>query len=331
MTTRLRVGTVRRCVWLACFLLLPHTATAQAPRDIEHIRAARLLGALAEAQQMAEQHLTAGELRPADRVALHLELARIHDRYGLHQNTRPVAEALEHVEAAARAADDDAGELLAAVALARAEMWYRAEMRERTFAEAARHAHQALDLYRQLGDRHGEAEAVHRLGLIALQRRSLDTARAHFEKSRDLDIAAGARPFFQGEYERHIAFVSMFAGDAATAIPHLERSLALRRASGAIDASMFAANTLASALVAVGRAEEARAPLLYAVTVADALASPVGRARNGLVAGRLYAALRDADAARIAFEHVLQLGDSLGAHSLVTAAKAALDSLSVGH
>jgi hypothetical protein len=90
---------------------------------------------------------------------------------------------------------------------------------------------------------------------------------------------------------------------------------------------MFAANTLASALVTAGRAGEARQPLSYAMTVAESLASPVGRARNGLVAGRLYAALGDTDAAVLAFEQVVQLADSLGAQSLGAAAEAELDML----
>jgi hypothetical protein len=149
----------------------------------------------------------------------------------------------------------------------------------------------------------------------------------HFEESRTLDLAAGERPFFQGEYERHIAFVELFEDDVDAAIPHLERSLALRRQSGAIDASMFAATTLASALVAAGRAEEAREPLLYAMTVAASLASPVGRARNELIAGRLFAALNDTGAASLAFEQAAQLADSLGAEGLGAEARTGLDAL----
>jgi tetratricopeptide (TPR) repeat protein len=323
--------------WLACLALLPGAASAQvasaqaesvqAGPEVEAIRRARLRGALDEARQMAERRLAEPELPPADRVALHLELARIHDRYGLHHNTRPVAAAMAHVEAAAREAGADAADLLAAIELARAEMMYRAEMDAREFPSASEHGRRAVELFQQLGDRHGEAEAVHRLGLVELQRRNLGEARLLFEESRELDIAGGERPFFQGEYERHIAFVELFEGDVAAAIPHLQRSLELRRQSGAIDASMFAANTLASALVTAGRAGEARQPLLYAMTVAESLASPVGRARNGLVAGRLYAALGDTAAAVLALEQVVRLADSLHAQSLGAAAEAALDRL----
>ncbi len=331
MNTKRTVIGVRWNTLLVCatasLAALPCTARAQSPNAVQEIRDARLRGTLADAQRLAEHHLAADGLRPAEEVALHLELARIHDRYGLHHNTRPVRAAMEHVDAAAGVAGPDTTDLLAAVELARAELWYRVGMRDRQFLEAERHARRAVDLCRLLEDQHGEAEAVHRLGLIELQRGNLDTARVHFEESRSLDIAAGERPFFQGEYERHIAFVELFEGNVEAAIPHLQRSLALRRQSGAIDASMFAANTLASALVTAGRAEEARRPLLYAMTVAESLGSPVGRARNGLVAGRLYSALGDEDAARIAFDQVVSLAESLGSRSLAEAASAALDSL----
>ncbi len=322
-----RIALLAAAGWLVCLSVLPSAASAQATPEVEAIRSARLRGALDEARHMAERGLAEPDLQPADRVALHLELARIHDRYGLHHNTRPVAAAMEHVEAAAREPGADATDLLAAIELARAEMMYRAEMNARQFPSATEHARRAVELYRRLGDRYGEAEAVHRLGLIELQRRNLGAARLLFEESRELDIAGGERPFFQGEYERHIAFVELFEEDVDAAIPHLQRSLDLRRRSGAIDASMFAANTLASALVTAGRAGEARQPLSYAMTVAESLASPVGRARNGLVAGRLYAALGDTDAAVLAFEQVVQLADSLGAQSLGAAAEAELDML----
>jgi hypothetical protein len=73
-------------------------------------------------------------------------------------------------------------------------MMYRAEMNARQFPSATEHARRAVELYRRLGDRHGEAEAVHRLGLIELQRRNLGAARLLFEESRELDVAGGESP-----------------------------------------------------------------------------------------------------------------------------------------
>jgi hypothetical protein len=105
-----RIALLAAAGWLVCLSVLPSAASAQATPEVEAIRSARLRGALDEARQMAEQGLAEPDLQPADRVALHLELARIHDRYGLHHNTRPVAAAMEHVEAAAREPGADATE-----------------------------------------------------------------------------------------------------------------------------------------------------------------------------------------------------------------------------
>lgn len=300
------------------------SAEAQAPLDA--IRELRLRGELAQAQQLAE-HRLAASTDALEQVRLHLELARILDRVGLHTNTRPVEAALEHLEQAAPLLARGGAVAEAEHALARADYFYRAEMAVRAFPTAEAEARRAASLFRALEDRHGEAEAVHRLGLVFMQRRELAPAREAFERSLELDRAGGARRFFLGEYERHVGFVDIFSGDRAAALPRFERSLAARREAGAIDASLFAAVSLASALVEAGRAEEARPHLLYALVVAQRIDSPMGRMRAGQALGRVYQALGDMPAARLAYEMTLQVAESISHASTASAMRERLEAL----
>jgi tetratricopeptide (TPR) repeat protein len=234
---------------------------------------------------------------------------------------------MEQVEAAAAAIGGSSPALEAAVELMRAELLYRSEIDGREFPAATVQAHRAVQAHRRLRDWHGEAEGVHLLGLIHLQRRELPAARTLFDRSLALDRAAGERPFFRGEYERHIGFVELFEGDTTAAIPHFERSLALRRQVGATDASLFAATTLAATLLGLGRTEAARPHVLYAMTAAAGLDTPFGRAQLCLVAGRLHAQTGDHDAASRSFETALALGDSIGAQAIVQQARTGMKRL----
>jgi len=307
-----------------CVCVTTLGALAQEIASIDQVKAARLRGELSSAQAMAQRALATGTLDATGEVMMRLELASIHDRFGLHENTRPVAGALAQVDSAALANVIGDPRLDAAIELARSEFEYRAEMAEREFLRATVHAERARELFAALGDGHGEAEAVHRLGLIRLQQGRLNDARELFDRSLALDRSAGERPFFRGEYERHVAFVELFSGDTEAAIPHFRRSLDARRRAGAIDASLFAANSLASALVDIGRAEEAQPYLDYAMTVARQVSSPVGRARNSLVLGRIHEATGNHAAARAAFESALRVADSIGLSSVARQARSAL-------
>jgi tetratricopeptide (TPR) repeat protein len=293
----------------------------------EEVRQARLAGLLDEATRLARDGLSLPDATPTTLVALYLELARIQDRRGLHNNSRPVAEASAFADSAWAHLPSGDDKLTADVVSLRAELAYRAEMGT-DFPAARVHASEALSLYRAIDEPYGEAEAVHRLGLIALQQGQLAEARRLFEESRRIDEAAGARPLFQGEYERHIAFVDLFEGNVEVALPHLERSLALRRHSGAIDAAMFAANSLASALVDVGRPRDALEPLQYAISVAESIDSPMGTARNSMVAGRVQLALGDESAALAEFNEVIRIAEAVGADQLVRQATDAIAAIS---
>jgi tetratricopeptide (TPR) repeat protein len=316
-----------RIVVVGLVLLYPTGSLAQERELPAVVREVRWRGDLSEARRLSEEALSSGSVDRRTEVSLRLELARILDRTGLHWNTRPVSEAIAQVDSAAAVTDGTDARLDAEIELMRAELEYRAGMASRDFRKATAHAHTAIELYQALGDRHGEAEGVHRLGLIHLQSGDLETARALFDQSLDLDRSAGERLFFRGEYERHMGLVEMRSGNTRGSIPHFERSLSARRRVGAIDASLFAASILGSALVDVGRADEAQPYLLYAITVADRLNSPMGRARINLVLGRYHRLRGDYEAARMAFEAALVAADVIGSTSIAGQATAAIDEL----
>ncbi|MGI9222481.1 MAG: tetratricopeptide repeat protein [Woeseiaceae bacterium] len=269
-----------------CLTLICLSALVIAQDDsLDAIREMRLEGRLSDALTAATARLGSADEQSA--LKLHLELAKIHDRVGLHNNTRPVAVALEHIEIADALAQQLDSGARAHVELAYAEYFYRAEMSERVFATAARHANAALKACRALEEIHCQADAVHRLGLIHLQKRELDTALELFEESLRIDRLAGERPLLRADYERHAGFVFALREDYAIALPYFERSLEHRIDAGAIDASMFAAISLASTLNYLGRDDEAQPHLDYALKIANNIDSDTGRARVQTITTRM--------------------------------------------
>ena len=289
-----------------------HVSAVQAQQlaPLEDIRMSRLRGELTEALRLADDWIRAEISDPDSAVAVFLEVAKIHDRIGLHTNTRPVEAALDAIQSASERVSAGSSRSPALVDLAFAEYHYRAGLPDRDFDVSAGFATRADSAFAELGDDHGRAEAVHRLGLIHLQRRELDEAERLFEESRVLDESGGARVFFRGEYERHVGFVHLLRGDTERAIPYFERSLAARREVGAVDPALFAASSLASALVDVGRDDQAETHILFALAVAESIDSPVGKSRAGLVLGRLFEARGDSVAADAAYRMTLKTAES---------------------
>lgn len=309
---------------IAVGLSVPLFGAVPQETALADIRNARLAGQLTEARELALEALSQREVEPGAAVQLYLELARVEDRAGLHANTRPVALAMAYLDSAEARTPESDSVLAAAVLAMRAELEYRVEMGT-DFVRASEYSELALELYRTLGEVHGEADALHRLGLIALQTGDVGRARQLFVTCQRLDEAGGMRPVFQSDVERHVALTDLAEGNVSAAIPHFERSLALRTQSGAIDAAMFAANSLASALIDVGRAREAAVPLLYATTIAGSIDSPVAAARNHLVAGRLHQALGNPVAAYRAYEAAERLATAVELESVARQAYEALE------
>ena len=107
---------------------------------LEEARELRLRGRLEEAQKLLDQQLRTGDLGAADEVSLRLELARVHDRFGLHFNTRPVSAALEQIERAQSLCAEGGPRSCAQVELAFGYYHYRAETPQREFPLATPHS-----------------------------------------------------------------------------------------------------------------------------------------------------------------------------------------------
>ena len=318
---------VRSSTLLGVFVLLVSVGIGQESEILREARDLRLRGELRAACSLLRDAIQQEGRSASDQIHLRLELAKVLDRIGLHTNTRPVEEALEQIRLAESIADGADPVDRAHVALAFTEYFYRAGIKERSFAVATSHAEQALSLFQRVNDSHGMAETVHYLGLIGLQEGSLDSARTLFERSRMLDIAGGERLYFRGEVERHIGFVLFLSGDVDRSILFFERSLEARRASGARDASLFAARILAAAYIDAGRHEEALPHLLYGLAMADRIDSPVGKARCAYDLGRMYEASGDITAAATAYELARMTADLVEYTSIRMKAQAALNRL----
>lgn len=267
--------------------------TTSAHADLERVRQLRLAGELQAAESMAEEIIGQSETSPVDEFALRLELARIHDRYGLHFRRRPVAAALAEIDAATELARDFDDKYLAQAKLARAYYYYRAEMGEHKFPVAIQLLEEALALMSETSDYHDQAEAVHLRGLVHLQMRGLDLARQRFDESLELDKQGGARVFFRGEYERHVGLVYILQDSPELAIPHLERSLEARIESGAVDASLFAATLLANQRLTLGQLDAIPPLMAYSQSVLNNLESPFGEYQLLMVSGRYWDAASD--------------------------------------
>ena len=281
------------------------------PQIIADLRDERITGSLEVAESEARRILRCPDLEGDEHLALRLELAKTLDRVGLHTDTRPVAEALEILRRAETEADPEDPSAQAKIALALAEYFYRAEMGDRQFPTATTYARKAEALFREQGDPVGETEAVHRLGLIELQRGNSLHARELFDRSLELSKHGPRRPIFLSDYHRHVGFVDLQSGDHVSAIEHFEKSLAYRNEAGSRDYGLFARSMLGSALIDGGRPAEARPYLEQAIEIAREIPSPVGGLRATYNLGKMYEALGETDAAlghyRQAYETATQL------------------------
>ena len=168
---------------------------------------------------------------------------------------------------------------------------------------------------------------LHRLGLVALQKRELGPARELFDRSLELARRGPRSPIFLSGYHRHVGFVDMLEGDQARAISHFEKSLALRDEAGSRDYGLFARTMLGSELVDGGRAEEARAVLEEAVAFAREIPSPVGELRATWGFAKMHEALGERDEARRAYARAEESARRLGVEGIREAAAEALDRL----
>ncbi len=285
-------------------------------------------GQLEAAKQLAAHVVTCPETTAQERVTLHLKLWAIYDRIGLHQNTRPVAESLAHIEVAEKLTAGLDPTTKARVALVRSKYFYWAEVAERKFNKAEHYGRSALAAFTAEKDIVGQADAVHALGLIYLQRRQLVEAREFFDRSLVLERSTGEpRALMLADYGRHVGYIYLESGDRAAAIPHFKQSFADRVRGDLKDPAMFAAITLASALVDEGRIEDAAVPLDYALKAAEEMSSPSGKVRALLVAGKFHVGQNNIENAKIAFIEARDIAVKIGLYSSASRAQASLESL----
>lgn len=286
-------------------------------------------GQLRQAIDQAKSILACKDIDVDQKIDLHLQLAAINDRIGLHQNTRPVAANLDHINKAAVLSGMATKRSQAAILLARAKYFYRAEMVERKFQQAENYGKQALTAYTELGDVYGQADATHALGLIFFQRRELEEARVYFDRSLELENQSGkARAVMLADYGRHVGYVHLISEQLDAAIPLFEQSLVHRKKGGLIDAAMFAAVTLASAYADQGHIVEARKTITYALDVAKEIASPNGLVRALFVVGKISEAEGNKSAALTAYSRAHETAMSIGLAGSVARADEAINRLS---
>lgn len=296
---------------------------------IEQLNAQYLAGKLDTAQSNAEKLLACPNAHAEETVTLHLKLAAIHDRRGLHFNTRPVAASLSHIDLAELASATANLVTKANVTLMRARYHYRAEMRDREFAEAEKYARLALSAFESEKDLYGQADAVHLIGLIFFQRRDLAPALEHFEKSLILENQTGEpRAIMLGDYGRHVGFVYLRQNKTEEAIGYLKSSLDARKAGKIWDAAMFAAITYASALADVGKLEDATATIQEALDIADRISSPSGKVRALATAGKIYEIHGDLRAAQTSYENALVIAETIKLNGSIRSLKSSLKRLS---
>ena len=285
-------------------------------------------GNLEVAISEADRALSCPNATVDERVMLHLKLSESYDRKGLHNNSRPVKAALLSIESASELADQASLTSQAAINLAMARFYYRSEKPDSDYPTSRMFAREALTLFEELGDFHGQADIVHLTGLFHLQQQELSSAQAYFERSLELEVRSGAaRPIMLADYERHMGFVYQLSGDLKQAIQRFERSFVIRRDNGLTDQALFAAASLGRALISDNRAEEAEAPLAFALNTAEVLGSPEGRARAGLALGQMHEQLGNREAAIKAFEATLAAAKEINQTSIIEYARGGLDRL----
>jgi tetratricopeptide (TPR) repeat protein len=307
-----------------------HDSALPEPLIWETVRQLRFAGELDAAREAAESALRSPD-NARDEVMLRLELAMILDRVGLHTNTRPVKAALEQIEQAETLTRVLNSYYRGAVGLAKAYWYYRAGMQEKDFALAEKYADEAIAsscfpgsvrIGRSIRAR---SDATHQLGLIRMFQNERDSALELFDRSLELDRRAGERKWMLGEYHRHVGYVYVISdGDWAAALPYFEKSLQYRKQAEAIDASLFAAISLGTALVRTGDPAAAEAHLRYAIDVAGAIPSPVGIARASVVLGEMYEALDNKAEAIAAYEAARESAASVNYASMEKRAEEAL-------
>lgn len=323
---------------LACLVvgwLVVHQAWAATPNGttsiLEQATALKMNTDYDEAERLLLDALHDAETLDdaALEIRLTVKLGDIINRRNLHRNIIDDPALLARLERALNlAVGVGRSDLIGAAHQVLAQYHYRRELAaDRLFPLTDQHATLALESFQAVADSYEAGVAVHRQGLIALQKRNLDEARELFDESLRLTRTDKHDPRFEADYHRHIGFVEMLSGNTESAIIHFRQSIPLRREASFRDGVMFSLITLGSVLVNVGKIEEAVPLLTEADDIADSIGSPVGMTRADLYLGDLYRASGDDCRANERYRRARQHARSIAETDVVERASAAIQGL----
>jgi len=272
-----------------------------------------LKGELSKAVELSNDVLQCSNISLEDQVEIHLMLATIYDRMGLHNYTRPHPQNLAQIKIASSLNNNHGIRSQAKINLAYAEYYYRAEMSERLFPKAESFALKALKGFRLVKDLYGESDANHTLGLIHLQKNDFVQSRTYFDLSLKVEnMSTVPRPRILADYQRHIGFIHFKLDEMERALPYFVRSFNIRRDSGIDDAALFAAHSLASVLVNLGRTKEAYKAINYATTMAKKLNSSYGTMISLSAMGKIHEQSEELEFAKKSYIASLEVAKNIG-------------------
>jgi predicted ATPase/class 3 adenylate cyclase/Tfp pilus assembly protein PilF len=192
--------------------------------------------------------------------------------------------------------------------------------REQGDYQRAQELHQrSLDLWRELGDKHGTAEALNNLGLIALYRGEHEHAQRRCEEGltlfRELEDKGGV-----GAALNNLGNVARERGQAARAAALHGESLALRRAVGDTRGIALSLNNLANVVLNQGDYWRATALHQESLALRRQLGDRAGVATSLNNLGNVARVQGDLNAAREYYEQSLAVRRELGDKRRVAAA-----------
>ena len=140
------------------------------------------------------------------------------------------------------------------------------------YETARRHAEKA-------GEQRLVASVLNNLGNVAMTTKDFALARTYHKQALSVRQSLGGDARGVADSHQNLGELAVLEGNPAAAIPHLDHAIALHNSLGLKRNLTNAHLTYANALVALGRADEARAHLETAQTLATTLASQTITAR----------------------------------------------------
>jgi DNA-binding SARP family transcriptional activator/predicted ATPase len=201
-------------------------------------------------------------------------------------------------------------------------------LEEERSGEAQDALERALKLYRDLGDRRGEANLLNDLGTLALEQRRYAAARSQLEEALRLHQALGDQ---RGEsaVRNNLARLADAQADYGLADAHGQWAVRSARDIGDQQAEAKALTTVGLLFLHEGKNEAAWTRSLQAVELARALGNRSAEARALTVLGHVFVALEMPDQATLAYEEALDLQRQLGQSSRATESLAGLARVSL--